>query len=469
MPNPYIDPDQPRPDESPSPTPPPVRPWNVNNIPQRRPSTRNRRQVTRDQSTNIAALRQSRAWEELSRTEYRQAQRGDTSVAMQFLRPPNAPRPGYWENPQHVAMYKNLVDTLPPGVTAPPWLDTPSIDAAYEYLTAQYGGDYTRWPTLLDYTDPASEFLRTFPNPRDAEDAWNAQQTLEATAQYPAQITTDPISNLTTTEAGLSVPGVTDSSRDAFNSQLGQSLQLLSMKQGAPGLARFFSSIAPGIGIVGGALPLALIGGVIGGGLPGFLIGGALGIGGSIAAMKIEEGRQMEAMEAGLQYRPGALMQILNVFDIPALWVEQVAGTAWQLASSAISPADYGTVESVIKNLPAAWEASRGFYESLVLPTKERTESGQRIFETYQKGEQGWQTYQYALPEGVESAPAFLISQASDQIAARLRNGERPKDIYYDIEQQYYDVLGSQAAVRDLVGHIMLDPLNLTNPAVKRV
>src|SRR5512146_1124928 len=52
----------------------------------------------------------------------------------------------YWENPQRVARYYNVLRSLPPGQSAPDWLDAEGIKAAYSYLSARNNGaDWMSW------------------------------------------------------------------------------------------------------------------------------------------------------------------------------------------------------------------------------------------------------------------------------------------------------------------------------------
>ena len=93
------------------------------------------------------------------------------NVPSRFILRPEAYRPrywqdktlNYWENPQRVARYKQVIKAQPQGYQQPEWLDDNAldvIDRSYNALQQQNGNEmWWNWKPL-PYDDPLSSELR---------------------------------------------------------------------------------------------------------------------------------------------------------------------------------------------------------------------------------------------------------------------------------------------------------------------
>lgn len=71
----------------------------------------------------------------------------------------------YWEYPQRVARFANMIRSAPPDWQAPDWLNKDAVLEAYDYLKFRNGtGDWTQWKALND-NDPGVGFLQSLNTP----------------------------------------------------------------------------------------------------------------------------------------------------------------------------------------------------------------------------------------------------------------------------------------------------------------
>lgn len=86
--------------------------------------------------------------------------------AQQAMQSPDSPPlASYWEQPQIISRYYNLLRTAPPTWQPPDWLDTNKITAVYDYMKERYKDiPVAEWKPL-PYDDPAADILRSMPLP----------------------------------------------------------------------------------------------------------------------------------------------------------------------------------------------------------------------------------------------------------------------------------------------------------------
>src|SRR3990172_793080 len=73
--------------------------------------------------------------------------------------------PGYWEDPHRIARWHRVIQALPQDAQIPDWLDVPSIEAAYKYLSFKNDNKPdTDW-SWLHGDDVARSFMQGIPTP----------------------------------------------------------------------------------------------------------------------------------------------------------------------------------------------------------------------------------------------------------------------------------------------------------------
>lgn len=332
------------------------------------------------------------------------------------------PEKSYWDNPVKVARYHQALKALPPETEPPPWLNREEIDLAYEYMNrANNGAPWWQWK-YLNREDPGLQFIQGIqPPPDDAmwpgevqRPRWPdvgkglqgkpPEQLQPLAGQYqPAEFET------------LAQPGMGGMTEAQFDRLLPWQKALVWLGGQNPAVQA---------GGMGAAI------GLVSGGPVGALAGAGLGAG--MGALVVpEEERAAHPVRAGLS-------DMLMALDYPAEWFERALGTlelgygrgvqAWR-EDGFMSGAD--AVADVLNNLPAAWKAAHLTYETLPIG----------------------QTYQFTSPVATKNTGWDSFNDAYE----RIRNGERPEDVWNEVASE----MGATGQGRELLGHILLDPLNL--------
>lgn len=322
----------------------------------------------------------------------------------------------YWENPQRVARYSNAFRSGDIE-QAPPWLDKTAIDTAYKYLQFRNEGKpWYRWQPLAE-DDPGTAYLRSITAPpAEVMPDWEQKD-----AEWSLQ---DPYAPAETTPTTFGVP---DTEWDA-------------LPWWQKGLIPLMSS---GTGF-GAALGLAT------GGYPGAAIGAVLGTAGEAAAKN-----------------PNALGSKLfnlgnNALDAPAEGLERMFGMATQLGYSAIKPDEYGSVGDILKNLPAAWQASTMLYTAF--PTGGPVNQLNYLRASLTPGNDFQaKVWNLGSPQPVmlneDQIGIAAMAETRNRLAA-INNGssnETLSSVLYDMQNRF----GFTGQSQELVGHMVLDPLNL--------
>jgi GGDEF domain-containing protein len=193
-------------------------------------------------------------------------------------------------------------------------------------------------------------------------------------------------------------------------------------------------------GIVGGLIGVGL------GGIPGAVVGAA----GMTGASKVAQDNP-----------EGVVAKAFTALDWLALQVERSIGLMAQINASVFEPDKYGPVKEIFENFGPAWQAAQLAYNAMAMT--ETDEQGRKFWSEYQLS-QADPTLHY-LPE--EFSRGF-VAEAGDPVAAyvltdarrRIMRGDAPEDVIAEIGAQF----GWVGEVKDLIGYVLLDPLDLIAP-----
>ncbi len=325
--------------------------------------------------------------------------------------------PGFWDNPQRIARYYlAATQTLPPGAKPPSWLDLPALGMAYTYYQAR--NPATPW------------YLWDYPTADDP-----VRQITGGLAKPPiTSVRPDEHRYYSPEEVGsLMGPGDYQPSEQAM-----QDLVNGIPKETWEQLPAWQKVVIPLMPWVNRAV------GTGSGALAGFGLGGPVGaaVGGVAGG----------ALTYGAEQSP-TLAKALMVLDKPAQWLEGTLGILGQAVASIQDPQKYGQLSEILGNLKAAYEAGQLTYEGLGASLGQP--SGQ--VSSWTLGQPTPNTW--TAPGG--DAFSYALSQARRQLVA----GAAPEDVY----NQWVDQFGFAGQLRDLAGHMFLDPLNKLGEATNLV
>ncbi len=309
----------------------------------------------------------------------------------------------YWEDPRRVARYYHTLDNLPPGSDPHPSLDAEQIRTAYEYF--QFRNEGVPWQgwNYLDPNDPGRSFLRGIPVPDD-ELLWEDEADFAGMNWQ----TPEPADNL---EMG----GISQEEWD----------KLPMYQQLVLGVIQNPRTFGAGIGLVAGSV----------GGLGGMAGGAALG-----------------AAIGGWAVKYPKLMDVLMVLDLPKELLERSLGTlslgygaagAAMAAGKPMVGADSAAsaIADIMSHLPDAWRAAHLFYETAPVGFG----GSEGVYDFYSDWSEG--------PRAETLGQAAMF-----EIYGQLKGGRAPEDVY----AEWTERMGVSGLARELIGAIVLDPLNVT-------
>ncbi len=178
----------------------------------------------------------------------------------------------------------------------------------------------------------------------------------------------------------------------------------------------------------------------------GGIMGAALG--GPVGAVAGALG--MAGLAKAAESNP-TLASALNFLDLPAEGVERAGGVMSQILDSIAHPELYGPVSEVLQNMGAAWEAGHSLYNV--------------SFSGFQ-GPDGKETV-YKEVLGQPKAETWTVEQghagslALAEIRRRIANADVTGETTEQITNDVVGRFGFAADVREMVGHMLIDPLNL--------
>ncbi len=373
----------------------------------------------------------------------------------------------YWENPQRVARYYQVQKAQPPGAPPKPWLDHELLGAAYDALR-QYNKNEMWWNWQpLPYTDPLSQQLRNMaPPPLPLLTSMGEEKYYQPT---PTEELPSPA------QAGMT---------DEDWSKLPRWQRFLVSSLQSPIFAGAMG------GVAGVPIGFAL------GGPVGAAVGGIAGVTAGVYAQQHPE----STMASALMY-----------LDLPAEWVEQGMGTIYQVGKAISEPEKYGEIpwgdwDELMKWLGAARQAATLAYtaggQGFEMPGSEFAGIAMQqfmrggglipqlpvnldILNLMAQADialdpmldiiPGWET-----PPGLErlSMPGevwkfgepFPVKIDGDlagvmyDARTRILQGEQPEKVI----QEYMEKYGATGQLRELVGHIVIDPINIIPVAVSK-
>lgn len=394
-----------------------------------------------------------------------------------------APETSYWDNPQRVAQYANVIESAPPGWTPPPWMDAQKIVEARDELAK--ANDYNPWYdwTAISPNDPLKDLLRSIPEPPN-EARFPTEQEQNVSIKLPSGgYFTGPKSeavkriqqDIETEQGKAETMPFGAKAEDWDKLEPWQQLYLSvfapqSQVQGRPEASKVTASMAT-------ALPA---------GMSAFFVGSAIGtpVVGALAGLATF-GAMTYQNYTGQQIP--VMSDILNVLNLPAEGVERSLGVIQQALSS-----DTG-LQKVLSNLPAAWKAAHLTYETGDLTSgamnvfaKASTAAIQGVQGKYLSDPLYWAAaltgigqpayYAYkAITAPVETAgkgevwqvskgytkPVALVGPRSmaaiEEARERIAGGEDPTLVWADFQDRF----GDSGTFGDFVAQTVLDPMNL--------
>lgn len=399
------------------------------------------------------------------------------NVPSRFTLRPEAYRPrywqdkalNYWENPQRVARYKQVIKAQPQGYKQPEWLDDKAldvIDRSYNELQKQNGNEmWWNWRPLA-YDHPLSSELRQLQVP--------PLRTLQSMGEERFYVPPEK-EELPNPDQG----GMTD---EDWNKLPRWQRAMVWFLQ-----SPIFSSAMGGIAGMAGGATLAGPWGALGGGL--------LGAGGGYYAYKNPE---------------SDLASVLMYLDYPREWMEQILGTGAQVYYSATEPEKYGELpawDELMGWMQSAWQAghiyTQGMGGGFTVPGL--GEDANEYLKIAQESFMG--AYPFGLPQNLdvlnslveadieldpfldwigktipgmetwytppglekqaaagevwlagspEPIPAPAIAAAMFDIRERIDKGEQPEAVVQEYMQKY----GLSGDVKEIVSGFVIDPLD---------
>jgi diguanylate cyclase (GGDEF)-like protein len=315
----------------------------------------------------------------------------------------------FWSNPQRVARYYLSAQALPAGAPRP--VDTDNLGIAYSYLQARnQGKPFWLWDNDVVQDSDYNAFVSGIglPDPSTIDDAdremWQKQYPeIGANGMQPGAYQPADQPQQTT----MNMP------QDVWDS--------------LPWWQKVIIPALPQVGKVMGAVS----GGVVGAGLAGPVgaVGGAVaGYGG-----------------AALTETNPQLADLLMKLDLPAEWLERSMGVLGQLGASLQDPEHYGPVLEILNHLPEAWQAGH---------SAENVSFAQLSGEQVTNWQLGQATPQMWTPPEGQAASSWALTQIRRELMAN------PNVTGEAINAKYEAMFGFAGQARDMIGHMMLDPLN---------
>jgi hypothetical protein len=338
---------------------------------------------------------------------------------------PWASQRGFWESPQRIVRYNNLIRAAPTNYKIPDWVPVSDIQEAYKYMRNKNAGlpSYAWRP--LDGDDPVTTYLRSMQSPPD-DIIW--------TSKGPARIPTAAEAQ----QADVS-PFATPGTYENMPWYGKAALSLLTPSTQYNGQ----SNVERGLGSLANAVPGAITGGAIGGALggpAGAVVGAlALGLG---TAYQSYTGEEIPVFS-----------DVMNIFNVPAQWTEQGWGTIEQTLQSDKD------AQEVFNNLPAAWRASLATYEAsqgLGAIGKGAIDLAALLSGDTAAGP----GRKWAFEKGIYVPVDVLGAIGVDALAEarkRIANGEDPQAVYADMVDRF----GISGTFNDFIDQTLVDPTNL--------
>lgn len=387
----------------------------------------------------------------------------------------------FW-TPLRIGRYYNAIKTSPTQ-KAPDWIEPKALGAAYKYLENKFGNNWELW------NDNGDDDLKSF------TDTWSAPP-IESIPGW-EQKRSEQLTQFQNNTVGLGAVGEWTNygiSKEDWD-KLPEVKKLLN---------RVFRSIggqaaqqAINLGILGGSL--GSIGGPIGTGV-GAAIGAGVGAG-SALYMQDEAERQAAAEAAGQEYEPSLLAKFFTALNEPFKQAESAVALPLQVFGSLMMPDQFGSVDELLANPKATWEAGRTLYalipnEIIGSPYATMLANSDYSLEGLVKDGEAldWTSANVVLGLYADILRAYGADKPG---AVRPLDISKPEDTTWytpggvdpmmyglvegrralangtltpdQLEQWAFQNYGFQGETADLIAGYVLDPLDLTGPAINKV
>jgi hypothetical protein len=344
----------------------------------------------------------------------------------------------FWSNPQRVARYYLSAQALPAGAPRP--VDTDNLGIAYSYLKARnQGKPFWLWSNDVVQDSDYNDFVSGIglPDPSTIDDADRAMWE----KQYPAIGANGMQPGTYQPSDAPAQPSTMNMPQDVWDS-----------------LPWWQKVIIPALPHMG-----AVIGGTLG--LPGGPAGVAVGAGLGEGFTQLQNAGVDPNTGEAKPNAAGTLAGLLMKMDIPADWMERAMGVLNQVGYSLADADKYGPVLEILNNLPAAWEAGAANYQA---GSQNPWQDNAALFFGGQAASvTNWQLGK-ATPD-IWSAPENAVAQGWALAQIRKEILANPNVSADQIRQKYEAMFGIGGQTRDMLGHMLLDPLNLLPIAAAKV
>jgi hypothetical protein len=404
--------------------------------------------------------------------------------------------PTFWEDPRNVGRaYWQMKGQV--GIEPYPWMDQQKINDAYEYFKLANGtDDWTSWK-YLSPDDPARGYLQSFEMP--------PLDYYVKPKQYQQILTLDllatPAEQRDPQLMNMLAPGYRwyieneDYSKQVQAWVLENTPDWMNFVSGLMSDPAWSSTISMGgFGLITGGIPGAVIMGLTGlvtglsEKIPNEALSSAVGTAAFIGGLgfAVPEIGIPLALIAGAGAGIYTSITGNNVTDwllSKFMWgaeqTKALIGTAYQLGGATLNPEDFGSVDEVLNNLNATWQAGKLSYANLA--TSRKSNGLQNIIPAlayawdYATGNTEdmakikfaapGETFSYMnkitgeryspLPHAVDATYAAIFTGARRLIMA----GNDPTEVL----MYYQSQLGIPGEIADLIGMMILNPLNYSS------
>lgn len=376
----------------------------------------------------------------------------------------------YW-GPQQVARYANYIQSQPSDWESPDWMDTNAILSANdELIRANPGQTWENWSNT-PVSQQLTSGLRT--PPIEAVPEWEKNKTNWSAVDeamdkkgfkvYDVTSVPDEVKNTylkdqpATTLGGNKFYLPVDVNPETGIKQTMQPGQYTPQSVGSfvAGMpADKYNQLEPWKQILAPLMAQfptamgAVMGGVMGAKLGP--VGAVVGAGGMGALSWL----QTQVDKDGNPKYPG-LIDLFSKLDLPAEGVERGVGFASMVIDSLTDPEKYGPVGEVLNDYKAAWDAAHITYDIAAPFVSE----GNKIYSDTLT-EPGQKVYTLSDEENSKNISSAFLTEARRRLAA----GEDTQSVYADIKGRF----GIRGDLQDMVGHIVIDPLNMLPEATSK-
>lgn len=385
-------------------------------------------------------------------------------------------QPTFWDDPFMVARYRNAIKALPPGKDQPKGIE-PELEAAYEYFRIKNNNKpWSQWE-YLEADDPGREWLANIPEPPDAAkwgNEWKfpgapnllvrpenrpfvgpyAPEYYQSPIEKPPPISQESYDLLEKGIVSDEIQQLIDSGQipDVMESYLqpGGKISERGMTE------EEVADLEPWQRVASGLFATPQASGAMIGGFAGALYGGPAGL---------AFGAGLGAGLAGLSQKFPGSIKLMELLNIPyetleaslgflnmayARGIEETKKEGFTAGATAV--AEFLPRLNDMSNFLNAWEASKLYYESINIP--QVVPDSIPVLYGINAALSGYRTLESRDP--IEVDPDKQNWRGLYYAFQQLEQGRGMEDVEAEMRAMY----GFTGQMRDLLGAIILDPLN---------